>query len=556
MNKTLQNILPYLIIAFFLYSCASGGTLSGGPKDETPPKIIAEKSTDKVLTFYDGKPIEVVFDEYVEIRNKKEIVVSPPTQYPIIVKQRGKKVKIKFDKREFLKPDATYYIGLDNIVRDFTEGNKIDSLSFVISKSGTIDDGSYTGEIHFPPNTKRDLYVMMYKINEDSIVTNQKPYYYVRSDNGKFKFNYIKNGAYKIVAFEDGNLNLLYDQNTDWVAYMDTLLVVNDSMPNVVLNAFQPKQPLKVIKKNKKKYGTFSLEYNQPIEDLTCNVLTDSFDVYFKYEEKKVIGRYNNKNRNLKLKCAEDTISIRLARVDSTLFKKNKLELGDHTSVFSPKEEIALVWNTPLQSMNTDSIHVIRKEDTLTVDVPADFMIRNDSIYIEGLEDGKTYQVTFDNLAISDIYGRYNDSITTDISVLSDTLLMDLTIKLDSTFAERQSNIIIELKSKERTIDRRAISYPDSTTFMDLKPEQYNLNIIEDINGDGQWTTGNYWDKRQPEKQKSITLSADHTTHLISWEEQQSIPKNKEQERTPNDNPNSPKKSLRDQPNNGSMGDE
>ena len=68
-------------------SCAKSALpLGGGDKDEDPPGIIEESTTANNQTQWGGENIEIEFDEWVNLKDKGLIIVSPPLQYSPDVK--------------------------------------------------------------------------------------------------------------------------------------------------------------------------------------------------------------------------------------------------------------------------------------------------------------------------------------------------------------------------------------------------------------------------------------------------------------------------------------
>ena len=58
--------------------CAVPGTISGGPKDETPPKVV--KSTPpNYSTNINSKKVKIEFDEFITLKDiNQQFNVSPP----------------------------------------------------------------------------------------------------------------------------------------------------------------------------------------------------------------------------------------------------------------------------------------------------------------------------------------------------------------------------------------------------------------------------------------------------------------------------------------------
>ena len=127
-------IIPIL---FLLSSCAQVGSISGGPKDQQPPRIISCNPHDgqkNVNVDY----ILIEFDEYINLQKPNENIVLLPAnvEYEYILK--GKELQINF--KEKLKENTTYSLYLNEAVKDITEGN--DSLIQIAFSTGNEIDAN------------------------------------------------------------------------------------------------------------------------------------------------------------------------------------------------------------------------------------------------------------------------------------------------------------------------------------------------------------------------------------------------------------------------------
>ena len=130
------------------YGCASGGQLTGGPKDTSPPVLDTLKSAPLQPLNYFPRRLEFFFDEFVQVKDPtKQVLVSPPLTYIPKVKERGKKVTFEFDPKEVLREDATYTINFGEAIVDFREGNKLSNFTYVFSTGDYIDSLSLKGRI-------------------------------------------------------------------------------------------------------------------------------------------------------------------------------------------------------------------------------------------------------------------------------------------------------------------------------------------------------------------------------------------------------------------------
>ncbi len=132
----------YIIgIAILLSACAQVGSISGGPKDVTPPRIVSCTPNDgqKMVS---AKGIKIEFDEFVKLQKPNDNIILLPANIDYEYELKGKILEINF--QEPLKANTTYSLYLNGAVQDITEGN--DSLIQVAFSTGNeIDDN----EAHF-----------------------------------------------------------------------------------------------------------------------------------------------------------------------------------------------------------------------------------------------------------------------------------------------------------------------------------------------------------------------------------------------------------------------
>ena len=71
-------------------------------------------------------------------------------------------------------------------------------------------------------------------------------------------------------------------------------------------------------------------------------------------------------------------------------------------------------------------------------------------------------------------------------------------------------HIIMLLDSRKNIVQQNIISTSQLIFYKNLNPGEYKIKVIEDLNENGKWNTGNYIQKRQPERilfyNKSITI--------------------------------------------------
>lgn len=229
--KTNKIIPPYSIlllalsIAFVLHSCANRGYPEGGPKDETPPKVIAEIPT-SYSTDFNKKRIEIFFNEFVQLKEvDQKFIISPPQNKKPKVRLKGKYIQIEFV--DTLRPNMTYSLDFADAIVDNNESNPLGFYRYVFSTGKTIDSLELSGHVvHAESNLPMlNTYVFLYTENVDSIPVLKIPDYIARTDSsGFFRLTNLREADYKVVAVKDENRDFKFTPEGEMIGYIDSLV--------------------------------------------------------------------------------------------------------------------------------------------------------------------------------------------------------------------------------------------------------------------------------------------------------------------------------------------
>lgn len=177
-----------------------------------------------------------------------------------------------------------------------------------------------------------------------------------------------------------------------------------------------------------------------------------------------------------------------------------KVELRANSSTkFDIYRNIEWYASTPLLDYSIDSIHLIEKIDSLTKSVP--FTLEPlDSVGLRfelqaKLEPEHTYSLHIDSGAVHDIYGVTNMPMKADFKLRSLNEYSTLTIRLEHFDPRARIQI---LNDKDKVV-RELPALPEGATFKYLEAKSFYVRLYIDIDGNGEWTTGDWALKRQPE---------------------------------------------------------
>ena len=217
-----------LLTAFLAQRCANAVAPTGGPKDETPPKVVGTVPENRSTNFI-GKKIELTFDEYISLENANQnVMISPPLSEKPDIKLKNKTVIIKF--KETLAANTTYTINFGAAIKDLHEGNQLKDYVYSFSTGDHIDTLCIAGTVLYAEDKKpvEGAYVSLYaadRDNLDSLPMTTVPNYLTKTDKeGKFSLNGLADKKYLVFALKDANANLYFDLPNEEVAFLDTLV--------------------------------------------------------------------------------------------------------------------------------------------------------------------------------------------------------------------------------------------------------------------------------------------------------------------------------------------
>ena len=307
MRKLITRFFPILPAAVvilslvFSHSCANTTQAPrGGQKDTIPPVIVKISPKPGSTNIpQKGAQITFTFDEYVVVKNPKNIYLSPPQAKSPKYKIKGKSVVVYFE--EELLPDLTYTLDLTGAIADNNEGNMFPGYTTFFSTGETVDSMFITGTVVDCSNLKpiKGATVMLYKDQRDSAVFLQRPVASAKTDDwGYFSIRNIKDTVYRAYAMVDASANNVYDPEEDRIAFLDTLItprrVVNDTLPelmkfemkdtlsclsrksDITLNVFREK-PEKQMLMNKKRTADRAAYITFMSTDTSAEIFSGSF---------------------------------------------------------------------------------------------------------------------------------------------------------------------------------------------------------------------------------------------------------------------------------------
>ena len=510
MLRTIKQLL-LLSLFFATVQCAKRASPTGGPRDSLPP-VLVNASPKLNTVFFDKEEISLTFDEYITLKDiSKQLIISPPlnsSQYKVYpVTGASKKVTLKL--LDSLLENTTYTFNFGEGIVDFNESNPATYLTYTLSTGATIDSLYIRGRVTdaFERKTERFISLQLYPVDStftDSVVYTQKPLYVTSTlDTTIYRFQNLRAGKYALIALQDQAGNYFFDQSSDKIGFNQELIELpQDSV--IDLRLFEERKNffwdgpyfvnshhIVVAYYGDRKTESFEMISSVPegFESLiTQSRTTDTLNYWFKGAELDSLQF----EFNIKDSLVKKTVQFKNPISDSLVidkYTKGTLRLLDKFELKS-NLPITAVDNTYLKVTNVDTIQIpatlkIQENyDRITVDFE---VIPNDR-----------YEISLFPNALKDFWGATHDTLVfrTSTKKIEDYGNIFLRVQHESPYPY----MIELLKNKEVVRKYTTPTIGGNYKFELLDAGKYQVRLIEDINANEQWDTGNYLEKIQPEK--------------------------------------------------------
>ena len=555
MFRERKQIVWILLTAIISAGCANRGIgPQGGPKDSIPP-VPVRSVPEMGATNFNGKRIEVTFDEYIQLNNVgSNLLMSPPMQTPPDVRARGKRMIVNF--QDTLYDNTTYTIDFGEAVCDFRERVPLKGYSFYFSTGDEIDTLEYTGRVYEASslNPMQGILVGIHRDLSDTAFTKHPFLRIAKTDaQGYFRIGNIHPGTYRLYAVDDfgrdyrltpGEAYAFADEPIT-VSAPDTLDTLGMTPPQAALFLFKEAQEklylqralrddrhrvvflfsappdsvpsIRVLRPSEMDTAKSDSAWIDPTpyihmaysthRDTVTLWLTDSIAI--RQDSLFLETRYRRTDSVFDLEWYTDTIraiyraprmTAKALEQQERLNRLRRLELKSNARKdFEIYDTLRLVCSTPIRAIETDSIHLFHKEDTVFTPVSVSIMpydsLPMELLFIADLQPGESYELRIDSGAMHDVYGTTHIAGSYALTVKTPADYSTLRVKLNPYVAQARIQV---LNNKDQVL-RELPAAEEGSFFEYLKPDTYYMRLYLDENGDGKWTTGSWEEHRQPE---------------------------------------------------------
>jgi uncharacterized protein (DUF2141 family) len=517
----LKKIVAFIFIVVMavtsITGCARRGSISGGLKDTIPPVVVGS-SPKNMTTDFNGKQIRIDFNEYIKVKDiNKQLIISPPMDYaPDIYPMGSASRYIDIKIKDTLKPNTTYSFNFGQSITDNNEGNPYSQFKFIFSTGSYIDSLAVGGMIKDAYSRKADNFVtvMLYEADEtytDSTIYKEKPRYVTNTLDSltNFTLENLKEGKYYIFALKDKGNNYVYNPKSDKIAFLkEPINVPNDSLILYQLSLFKEQLPLKPLKPSQISSNRLVMGYEGDPRTLKAKVKngTGTQDI------PSVLTNLSGKDsvqvwlpRNIEQDSVQVSVNYR-DTIKDFVVKIKEMKTADSLSITAVqkgglhfRERFTLNTSTPIVTIDTTKISLINKD---SVAVKINSVIYNtfeQKLEIDfPKEESQKYNFTFLPGALTDFYEKSNDTLTFNLSTRTYSDYGNLRVTLQNA---KRFPLILEVLNASEEVKASYYSKGETNIVFDaVLPDQYVLRVIYDDNGNGEWDSGNFLEKRQPEE--------------------------------------------------------
>ena len=362
----------------------------------------------------------------------------------------------------------------------------------------------------FDQETDDYISLQLYRVDslfKDSIIYLDKPTYISNTlDSTNYKFQNLKEGKYLLIALKDLDNNYFFDPFYDKIGFMDSLIILpRDSI--IDLKLFKEETDLvwekpHFINSEKIGFGYYGRLDMDKIK-IESNIPDSVNFVFTKEKDIDTLNLWLSKN-------SFDSLNFKLVESDTTKlttvkFDRKKDSLMDSLNL-SPKtinvidlnESFKISSNIPIDNVE-DSLISVRDIDSLVIPFSTKINSQLNEVFISfDVSPSDKYNIFIKPNAIKDIRGSVNDTLN--YNVVSQTLEDYGNIFLDIVGGNNSKYILQLLNSNNEIIKEYKNAYSNSSyTFNYVRPGKYTFRLIEDLNSNDMWDTGNYIKRKQPE---------------------------------------------------------
>lgn len=498
----IQYFAQLLFVAIIANNCANPVPPTGGPRDTEPPKVIRFTPENKSTNLL-SPMVEMQFNEFIQFRHSGgNVVITPPMDPEPEIISKGKKITINFNQE--LLENTTYTFNFGSSVKDFTEGNEMKELVYIFSTGDFLDSLSIKGKVinAFDLTPAEGVSVLLYEELKDSILVKAKPFYISKTNaQGLYSFEYLKAGRYQIAALDDKNLNFLFDQPSEKVAFTNEIIDLQEENINISepLILFKDDEKVSVKEIKNREARKVTIAFSKSIEDILidASVFSDADVAYLNPTNDTLTYWYLNQSDTAKFYTTinqqpTDTSTIKLKEINT----EESLNIVKINNQVPENQSLKIKFSSPISSIDNSLISIINED---SIPIPFETKIEGylNVIISAKWNEEEVYDLFIEEGAFVDYANRINQ-FKKDVLIIQEAVLPP---NLILTFKNiDDGDYFVQLLNKDKKpLENRYLNNKEKIIFEELKAGKYFVRVFEDVNFNGTWDSGKFSEKRQPE---------------------------------------------------------
>ncbi len=516
--KIVKN-LKWAILLFFLvlfsltWQCASIQQPMGGPKDSIPPKILKETPPNLTRNF-NAEKIVIEFDEYVKLNNaQKEVSVSPDVEQPINPRVKRKTIEVALP--DSLEENTTYTLNFGKAIGDFNEGNPILNYSYVFSTGDVIDSLSISGKVinALTKVNEKEVTVLLIPTRQDSIFGKRKANIFTLTDtSGNFQLKNLREDTYRIYALKEENNDRVYNAPGEYIGFLNDSIVLTGDTSGILLEISKgiPKD-FRLLDRKIESSGKISFAFNKTLKNPDIVIAHPK-----ELDETKQIT-YNPTRDSASVWLSDltfDSLKVRILddgnMLDSVTMRRGRNEKYDRDFIILDNlsgnkvtrvKHIQLSAGSPVQSI--DRSKIVLTEDSIprtNYQLAKDTTAPGKYILRYNWRPKRNYQLTLEEGAFLGFFGDKNKSVSKSFTMNETENFGD--IVLDVNLPDTNHQYLVQLINEKMDFIHRSVPIRKSgkIPFRQFPGGKYTIRIVYDENNNGEWDSGDVYQKRQPER--------------------------------------------------------
>lgn len=513
-KNTKWAILLFFLVLFSLtWQCASIQQPMGGPKDSIPPKILKETPPNLTRNF-NAEKIVIEFDEYVKLNNaQKEVSVSPDVEQPINPRVKRKTIEVALP--DSLEENTTYTLNFGKAIGDFNEGNPILNYSYVFSTGDVIDSLSISGKVinALTKVNEKEVTVLLIPTRQDSIFGKRKANIFTLTDtSGNFQLKNLREDTYRIYALKEENNDRVYNAPGEYIGFLNDSIVLTGDTSGILLEISKgiPKD-FRLLDRKIESSGKISFAFNKTLKNPDIVIAHPK-----ELDETKQIT-YNPTRDSASVWLSDltfDSLKVRILddgnMLDSVTMRRGRNEKYDRDFIILDNlsgnkvtrvKHIQLSAGSPVQSI--DRSKIVLTEDSIprtNYQLAKDTTAPGKYILRYNWRPKRNYQLTLEEGAFLGFFGDKNKSVSKSFTMNETENFGD--IVLDVNLPDTNHQYLVQLINEKMDFIHRSVPIRKSgkIPFRQFPGGKYTIRIVYDENNNGEWDSGDVYQKRQPER--------------------------------------------------------